>query len=78
MRMVNRRRRKKIRFDLFRNSKIGDFDDSLVIDEDVGTLDIPMNDISLVQVVESAEDLADKVADQGFFKGAVLGQELDY
>jgi hypothetical protein len=49
--MVNGRRRKKIRFDLFRNSKIGDFDDSLVIDEDVRALDIPMNDVSLVQVV---------------------------
>jgi hypothetical protein len=51
MRMVNRRRRQKIRFYLFRDSEIGDFDDSLVIDEDVGTLDIPMNDVSFVQVV---------------------------
>lgn len=49
--MVNRRRRKKIRFDLFRDSEIGDFDDSFVIDEDVSTLDIPMNDVSLMEIV---------------------------
>jgi len=35
---------------LFRNSKIGDLDASLVVDEDIGAFDITMNDIAFMEI----------------------------
>ena len=31
--------------------KVGDFDDSLVIDKNIGTFDVAMNNVSLMKVI---------------------------
>jgi hypothetical protein len=51
MRMMWRRCRQQIRLYLLRDAEIGDFDDSLVIDEDVGAFDVAVDDVPFVQVV---------------------------
>lgn len=62
-------------FQLFRDAKVGDFDATLVVHEDVRTLDVTMNDASLVDVVQSLQDLANKVADERFFEGTVVSEQ---
>jgi hypothetical protein len=62
-------------FQLFRDAKVGDFDATLVVYEDVRTLDVTMDDTSLVDVVQSLQDLANKVADERLFEGAVVSQQ---
>jgi hypothetical protein len=37
--------------DLLRDTEIGDLDSTLVVHQDVGTLDIAMNDVSSMQVI---------------------------
>ena len=62
-------------FQLFRDAKVGDFDATLVVNQDVRTLDVPMDDTSLVDIVQPLQDLANKVADEGLFEGAVVSQQ---
>lgn len=63
---------KRTAVDFFRYTKIGDFDAPLVVDENVGALNVAVDDVSLVEVVEALEDLADKVFDEGFLKGTII------
>lgn len=58
--------------DFFRYTKVGDLDSALVVNEDVGTLYVAMDDVALVEVVETLEDLADKVLDEGFLERAIV------
>lgn len=62
-------------FYFLRDTEIRNLDVSLVIDEDVRSLDISMNDLSLVEVIETGEDLSNELADQCFFERSVIREE---
>lgn len=62
---------KRTAIDFLGYTEIGDLDAALVVDEDVGALDVAMYDVAFVEVVETLEDLADKVLDEGFLERAV-------
>lgn len=47
--------------DLLRDSEIGYLDAPLVIDKDVGAFDVPMYDISFMQVIQTFQDLTNEV-----------------
>lgn len=61
-------------FQLLRDPEIGNLDPSLIVDENIGTLDIPMDDPPFVHVVETLEDLAQEIAHERFFECAVVAQ----
>jgi hypothetical protein len=67
--------RKLTVLDLFRNPEIGNLDPTLIIDQNVRTLDIPMDNVPLVQVIQSGQDLPDEVLDERFLKRAIVVQE---
>jgi hypothetical protein len=48
-------------FDLFRDAKIGKLDTAFVVDEDVRTLDVTVDDRLPMEVLQSAQDLSDPV-----------------
>jgi hypothetical protein len=62
-------------FQFFRYAKVGDLDTTLVVHQDVRTFDVTMNDASLVDVVQSLQNLANEVADKGLFKSTVVSQQ---
>ena len=55
-----------------RNTEIGDFDATLVVDKDVGALDVAVNNVTFVQVVEPFKNLPNKVFHERFFECAVV------
>jgi hypothetical protein len=57
---------------LLGNTEIGDLDTALVVHQDIGALDIAVNDVALMEVVETLENLSDKVPDECLFEGAVV------
>jgi hypothetical protein len=57
---------------LLRDAEVGYLDAALVIDKDVATFDVPVDDISFVQVIETCQDLANKVLHEGFFKCTIV------
>lgn len=59
-------------FNTLGDSEIRDLDRAFVVDENVGTLDIPVDDVFAVEVGKTVEDLANKVADQRFFQLSVI------
>ena len=62
-------------FNFLGDTKIGNFDSALVIDEYVCAFDIPMNDVFLVQIRQAFQDLSNKVLDEGFLEGAIIPQQ---
>ena len=62
-------------FQFFRDTEVGDFDAALVVHQDVRTLDVTMDDASLVDIVQSLQNLANKVADKRLFEGTVVSQQ---
>ena len=50
-------------FHFFRDTKVRNLDATLVINEHVGTFDISVDDISLMEVIQPEEDLSDPVTD---------------
>ena len=69
---------KRTAIDFFRYTEIGDLDPTLIVDENVGALDVAMDYVTFVEIVEALEDLADKVLDEGFLKRTVIAQERSY
>lgn len=61
--------------DSLRNAKIRDLDPSLVVDENIGALNVAMDNLPLVEVVESSKNLADELAHERLLEGAVVGQQ---
>jgi len=59
----------------FRDAKVRNLDTALVVHQDVRSLDVAMDDASLVDVVQSFQDLADEVADERLLKGTVVSQQ---
>lgn len=62
-------------FDLFRDTEIRYFDSTSVINENIGTLDVTMDNPLFMKVVKAHQHLSDPEFDEGFFKGAVVFQE---
>ena len=60
------------RFDALGDAEVGDLDLAFDVDEDVGALDVPVDDIAAVEIGEPIQDLADEVADEGFLEVAVV------
>lgn len=75
---ICRERRGLTVLDLFRNPEIGNLDPAFVIHQDVCPLDISMDDVPLVKVIKTRQDLPDKVFDEGFFERAIIVQEGGY
>jgi hypothetical protein len=63
------------RLDLFRDSEIRNLDSTLVVHEDVRTLDISMDDLALVQIVETGKDLSNKIAYKRFLECAIIVEQ---
>ena len=66
------RREKRRGFDALGDAKVGDFDATFVVDEDVGTLDVTVDDILRVEVGETGQDLSDEVGDEGLAEWTVV------
>ena len=65
----------KIRcLDLLRDTKIRNLDAALVVNEDVGALDVSMDDIPAVEVGEASNNLSDETADEGFSESSIRVQ----
>jgi hypothetical protein len=62
-------------FDLFRDAKVGKLDTTLVIDEDVCTLDVTVDDRLPMEVLQAAQDLSNPVDSERLFKSAVVSQQ---
>lgn len=69
------KRRRRTVFDLLRDAEIRNLDVALVVNKDVGALDIAMYNLALVKVVKTREDLPDELGDEGLFEGAVVLEE---
>ena len=65
-------------FDLFRDTEIRNLDSTFIIDENVRSFDISMDDLSLVEIFESSEDLSNEFRDESFFERAVIRQQGRY
>lgn len=63
------------RLDLLADAKIGDLDTAFIVHKDIGALDVPVDDLPLVQVVQTHKDLAHKVAHERFFEGTIVVQQ---
>ena len=59
----------------FGDTKVRDLDTTLIIDKDVGSLDIPMDDPSFVKVFKTLEDLTDEILDKGLLECTVIAQK---
>lgn len=66
---------KRTVLDLLRDAKVGDLDPALVVDEDVGALDVAVDDLALVEVFEPGEDLAHELGHERLLERAVVAQE---
>lgn len=60
---------------ILRDTEIGDFHASLVIDEYNGAPEVTVNDIALMQVGQSLKNLSDKVPDERLFECTVIAQQ---
>jgi hypothetical protein len=58
--------------DFFGNTKIGYLDTSFIVHEDICAFDITMDNLPLVEVVQTGQDLPDEIADERFFKCAIV------
>jgi hypothetical protein len=61
--------------DLFRDAKVGKLDTTLVIDQDVRTLDVTMDDRLPMEVLQTTQDLSNPVSSEGLFKGPIVSQQ---
>lgn len=68
-------RRRLTALDLLGDSEIRDLDPSLVVDKDVGSLDVSMNDLSVVKVGETLQRLSDERPDERLLERAVVAEQ---
>lgn len=62
-------------FDFFRDAKVGKFDPTLVINEDVRTLDVTVDDRLPMEVLQAAQNLSNPVDSERLFKGTIVFQQ---
>ena len=60
---------------LLRDTEVRDLDTALVVDKHVRALNISVDDIALVKVVETEQDLPNPIPHQRLLKRAVIAQE---
>lgn len=60
---------------MLREAEVGDFDMAVSTEEDVLGLEVPVNDVLLVQVVESEGDLSGKELGDGVRESLQGGRE---
>jgi len=65
---------RKLTVDFLWNPKIGNFDTTLVIHENISTFDISVDYIAFMEVVESLENLSNKILHEWLLKGTVIPQ----
>ena len=58
--------------DLLGNTKVRDLDSTLVVDKHVSAFDVPVDDVALVEVVETEQDLADPIAHERLLERAII------
>jgi hypothetical protein len=63
------------RLNFLRDSEIRNLDPTLVVYEDIRTLEISMDDLALVQIVEASKNLPDKVAYERFLECAIIVEQ---
>ena len=68
-------RERRTVFEFLGDTEVGDLDAALVVDEDIRTLDIAMDDTAFMDVVKALEDLAYERADERLLERAVVAQE---
>lgn len=61
-------------FNALANAEITDLDTTVVVDEDVGALNIAMDDVLGMQVCQSRKDLSDKVCNQWFTERTIVDE----
>lgn len=61
--------------DLLRYTEIRYLDAAFVVHKDVGTFDVTMDDVSLMQVVQTLENLPNKVFDERFLERSVITEK---
>lgn len=57
------------------NAEVGNLDATFVVDENVCTLDIPMDNAPFMYVVETVQDLSDEVPYKWLFEGTVVAEK---
>ena len=62
-------------FDFFRDAKVGKLDTTLVVDENVRTLDVTVDDRLPMEVLQATQDLSNPVYSERLFKGTVVLQQ---
>lgn len=62
-------------FDLFRDAKVGKLDTALVVDENVRTLDVTVDDRLPMEVLQAAQNLSNPVNSERLFKGTIVLQQ---
>jgi len=62
-------------FNFLRYPKVGDLDSTFIVDENIGTFDISMDDLPFMEIIETGEDLSNEVSYKRFFESAIVAQE---
>lgn len=57
------------------NTEVGNLDATFVVDQNVRTLDIPMDNAPFMYVVETVQDLSDKVPYKWLLEGTVVAEK---
>lgn len=65
-------------FHFLRNTEIRYLDSTFIVDENIGTLDITMDNISLVKIVQALKNLANEIFDQRLLESSVISQKCCY
>ena len=63
-------------FDLLRDTEIGNLDSASVVDQDIGSLNVSMNNVCLVQIAQTLQDLLHECPDQCFLESPVIRQQM--
>jgi hypothetical protein len=67
---------KRLSRNMFRHAEVSKFHHSIGVHKNIGSLDIPMNSMLIMQVGESREDLTSIIPDNGLFESPILLEKL--
>ena len=62
-------------FYFLRNTEIGYLNSTFVVDENIGTFNITVDNISLVKIVQALKNLANEIFDQRLLESSVISQK---
>ena len=65
-------------FYFLRNTEIGYLNSTFVVDENIGTFNITVDNISLVKIVQALKNLANEIFDQRLLESSVISQKCCY